>query len=174
MRQKSKYLFFNKRMSYVFIFLFILSACGVSKDTKEDISVISENTESIDKSIQQIDQSIQQIVKAVEGGGVQIVIKGVDLDELQELGELISNLNNMLKSPENKEDAASDLSDFGVQSVDELFNEGNSSNDGDIKEVLQDFKTRLTAVLEGAGSEDKEYIERLIEQITESLEGIEQ
>ena len=168
MKQKFKYLFFHQTRPYALVVLLAFSGCGLPKDTKEDIDIISEKAESIDRSM-------QQIAEVAENKGVLVIIKNSYFDELsQEVKELAEKLNEILNVDE-EEDVADELSDYGIDNIDDVFNDEEDDEEDDeeeIKSILQDFKMRLTEALEKLEAEDenRHNVESLIEQITQLLE----
>lgn len=147
MGQKCKLSFFSHQVILYIIFLGFLG-CGLPKDTKEDIDIISENTESLD-------ESIKKIVEVVEGG-VPIIIEGVKFENIEGGPSLNGD-----------SEKADELSDFGIDTPEDLFSDESDS----IESTLQNFKAKLIEELEKMGPDDenRDSIERIIEQITQSL-----
>ena len=95
------------------------------------------------KKTESIDESIKQIVEAVEDGGVQIIIKGVDLPE--EVKELFEKINDILNH-DNGESPSVEAALPGVgtsaavapPNMEDVFGEMNNYADEDLLQSISD------------------------------------
>ena len=162
MRQNYKSPFFvNLIVLYVIFFLF--SGCGLPKDTKEDIEVISKAAESIDKSM-------ETFVDIAEKKGVQIIIKDADLPE--DVKEVFKKINDILNHDNGVGTGAEAAlrTEVVLPSMEDVFSEMNENEDEDLLQSISDKIMEELEKLELSEETRKEIEERLMREFRQLLE----